>query len=295
MLTDWFEVHDERFRGLVLPNVHVEQLFSDGRWLEGPVYVPAGRYLLFSDIPNNRVLRWDETDGSVSVFLSPSNFANGHTLDREGRVLACEHFSRSVTRVEHDGRVTLIADSFEGKRLNSPNDIVVAADGAIWFTDPTYGISTEYEGARSPSETGSRNVYRVGTDGGIAAVATDFIQPNGLAFSPDGDILYLVDSGREPSALHAFEVVGGTQLGKRRLVSECSTGIYDGIRIDRDGHIWAGTAEGIHCLAPDGTLLGKIRLPETTANLCFGGIHRNRLFICATRSLFSVFVNTNGL
>ena len=295
MLTDWFEVHDERFRGLVLPNVHVEQLFSDGRWLEGPVYVPAGCYLLFSDIPNNRVLRWDETDGSVSVFLSPSNFANGHTLDREGRVLACEHFSRSVTRVEHDGRVTLIADSFEGKRLNSPNDIVVAADGAIWFTDPTYGISTEYEGARSPSETGARNVYRVGTDGGIAAVATDFIQPNGLAFSPDGDILYLVDSGREPSALHAFEVIGGTQLGKRRLVSECSTGIYDGIRIDRDGHIWAGTAEGIHCLAPDGTLLGKIRLPETTANLCFGGIHRNRLFICATRSLFSVFVNTNGL
>lgn len=295
MLTDWFEVHDERFRALVLPNVHVERLFSDGRWLEGPVYVPAGRYLLFSDIPNNRVLRWDETDNSISTFLSPSNFANGHTLDRQGRVLACEHFSRSVTRVEHDGTLTVIADRFEGKRLNSPNDLVVADDGAVWFTDPTYGISTEYEGSRSPSEIGSRNVYRVNPHGDIAAVYTDLIQPNGLAFSPGGDELYVVDSGCEPSALYAFSVVDGAVLGDRRLICECPAGIYDGIRIDRHGHIWAGTAEGIHCLAPDGSLLGKIRLPETAANLCFGGAHRNRLFICATRSLFSVFLNTNGL
>lgn len=295
MLTDWFEVHDERFRALALPNVHVETLFSGGRWLEGPVYVPAGRYLLFSDIPNNRVLRWDETDGSVSTFLSPSNFANGHTLDRQGRVLACEHLSRSVTRVEHDGTVTVIADSFQGRRLNSPNDVVVAEDGAVWFTDPTYGISTEYEGARSPSEIGSRNVYRVDAGGGIAAVLTDLVQPNGLAFCPGGKALYVVDSGCRPSALHAFEVVGGAALGARRLVSHCPDGTYDGIRVDRHGNIWAGTAAGVDCLAPDGTLLGRIRLPETTANVCFGGVHRNRLFMCATRSLFSVFLDTNGL
>lgn len=295
MLTDWFEVHDERFRALVLPNVHVERLFSEGRWLEGPVYVPAGRYLLFSDIPNNRVLRWDETDNSISTFASPSNFANGHTIDRQGRVLACEHLSRSVTRVEHDGTVTVVADGFEGKRLNSPNDLVVAEDGAVWFTDPTYGISTEYEGARSPSEIGSRNVYRVDPQGGIAAVSTDFVQPNGLAFSPDGKVLYVVDSGCEPSALHAFDVVDGRALGGRRLISECAAGIYDGIRIDRHGNIWAGAADGVHCLAPDGALLGKIRLPETTANICFGAAHRNRLFMCATRSLFSVYLNTSGL
>lgn len=293
MLTDWFEVHDERFRTLILPNVHVEKLFSDGRWLEGPVYVPAGRYLLFSDIPNNRVLRWDETDNSISTFLTPSNFANGHALDRQGRVLACEHLSRSVTRVEHDGTVTVIADNFQGKRLNSPNDLVVADDGAIWFTDPTYGISTEYEGSRTPSEIGSRNVYRVDPGRGIEAVSTDFVQPNGLAFSPGGNVLYVVDSGSEPSALYAFNVVDSVILD-RRLIAESSAGIYDGIRIDRYGHIWATTAEGVHCLAPDGTLLGRIRLPETTANLCFGGMHKNRLFICATRSLFSVFLNTNG-
>lgn len=295
MLTDWFDVIDPRFRALVLPNVHVEKLFGEGRWLEGPVYVPAGRYLLFSDIPNNRVLRWDETDGSISTFLAPSHYANGHTIDRAGRVLACEHFSRAVTRVEHDGSVTLIADRFRGKRLNSPNDLVVADDGAIWFTDPTYGISTEYEGARSPSEIGSQNVYRVGPDGGMAAVLDDLVQPNGLAFGQGGDVLYVVDSGRIPSALFAFDVAGGSELCNRRLISEYGAGIYDGIRLDRYGNIWAGTAEGVHCLAPDGTLLGRIRLPETAANLCFGGIHRNRMFICATRCLFSVFLNTTGL
>lgn len=295
MLTDWFEVQDPRFRALVLPNVHVETLFSGGRWLEGPVYVPAGRYLLFSDIPNNRVMRWDETDNAVSTFQSPSNFANGHSLDGQGRVLACEHLSRAVTRVEHDGTVSLLADRFEGKRLNSPNDVVVADDGAVWFTDPSYGISTEYEGSRSPSETGTRNVYRIGAGGDVVAVLRDLVQPNGLAFSPDQRVLYVVDSGSEPARLYGFDVLEGKSLANRRLVSECQAGIYDGIRIDRQGNIWAGTGEGIHCLAPDGTLLGKILLPETTANLCFGGRHKNRLFMCATRSLFAVYVNVTGV
>nr|WP_236777750.1 SMP-30/gluconolactonase/LRE family protein [Agrobacterium tumefaciens] len=291
-MTKWFEVHDERFESLVLPNVHVDTLFSEGRWLEGPVYVPAGRYLLFSDIPNNRVLRFDEVNGLVTPFLHAANFTNGHTLDPQGRVLSCEHLSRSVTRVEHDGSVTVIADAFEGKQLNSPNDVVVASNGAVWFTDPTYGIATEYEGGRIESEIGSRNVYRVATDGSIRAVLTDFVQPNGLAFSPDGRTLYVVDSGRKPAALYAFDVGGDNALANRRLLRECDVGIYDGIRLDRHGNIWAGVGDGVQCLSSDGTLLGRIVLPEAAANLCFGGPYRNRIFICATRSLFAVYVNT---
>jgi len=295
MLTKSFEVHDERFEKLVLPNVHVETLFSDGRWLEGPVYVPAGRYLLFSDIPNDRVLRWDETDGSVSTFLSPSRNANGHTLDREGRVVACEHLSRSVTRTEHDGSLTVIADRFQGKRLNSPNDVVVAADGAVWFTDPTYGIANDYEGERAESEIGSHNVYRVAPSGDVRAVLTDFVQPNGLAFSSSGAVLYVVDSGSKPGRIVAFDVVDGAGLARPRLVSECPCGVYDGLRIDRHGNIWAAAGDGVHCLAPDGRLLGKILLPEVAANVCFGGRHANRLFICATRSLHAVYLDTRGV
>jgi len=294
MLTKFFEVHDDRFEKLALPSVHVETLFSDGRWLEGPVYVPAGRYLLFSDIPNDRVLRWDETDGSVSTFLAPSRNANGHTLDREGRVVACEHFSRSVTRTEHDGSLTVIADRFQGKRLNSPNDVVVAADGAVWFTDPTYGIATDYEGERAESEIDSRNVYRVAPSGDMRAVLTDFVQPNGLAFSTDGAVLYVVDSGSKPGRIVAFDVVDGADLARPRLVAECPCGVYDGLRIDRQGNLWAAAGDGVHCLAPDGRLLGKILLPEVAANVCFGGSRRNRLFICATRSLHAVYLNTTG-
>ena len=294
MLTKWFEVHDPRFKALVLPNVHVDTLFSDGRWLEGPVYVPAGRYLLFSDIPNNRVMRYDETDGSISTFRQPSNFTNGHTLDRQGRVIACEHFSRSVTRVEHDGSVSVVASAYEGKRLNSPNDVIEAKDGSIWFTDPTYGISTEYEGARIESEIGSRNVYRVGASGRVSAVLTDFIQPNGLALSPDESILYVVDSGCEPARIDAFDVASDGSLRNQRLIRDCDIGIYDGIRIDRSGNVWAGAGDGVHCLASDGTLLGKILLPEATANICFGGNQRNRLFMCSTRTLYSVYLNVTS-
>jgi gluconolactonase len=294
MITDWFEICDPRFEALILHNVHVDTLFSSARWLEGPVYVPAARHLLFSDIPNNRVLRYNECDDSVSVFLAPSNYANGHTLDRDGRVLACEHLSRRVTRTEHDGGLTILADTFGGMRLNSPNDIVESSDGAIWFTDPTYGIATEYEGARIESEIGSSNVYRIAADGAITAVITDLVQPNGLAFSPDEKLLYVADSGAKPARLYVYDLGPDGALGGRRLISECEQGVYDGFRIDSRGHIWTSADTDVHCLAPDGALLGKIHFPETVANVCFGGPNSNRLYVCATRSLFAVYLDVTG-
>lgn len=285
MITPWFEVLDDRFAALILPNVHVDLLFDQGRWLEGPVYVPAARHLLFSDIPNNRVLRWCEESGAVSPFQAPCDYANGHALDGQGRVLACEHQSRRVTRREHDGRLTVIADRYQGKRLNSPNDLVVTRDGAIWFTDPTYGIATPYEGGLAASEIGARNVYRVAPDGTITAEITGLDQPNGLAFSADEKTLYVADSGSRPSRLMAYP--GG-------LLREARRGIYDGFRLDSRGNIWMGAEEGVECIAPDGTLLGLIRLPEVAANLCFGGPARNRLFICATRALYAVYLNVTA-
>jgi gluconolactonase len=196
MLTDWFEPHDQRFHAHVLPNVHVEKPWTGGRWPEGPVYVAAGLYVLFSDIPNDRVMRWDETDGSVSIFAHSCGFHNGHTLDSEGRVLACEHAGRRISRWEYDGSTTTIASNFDGRRLNSPNDFVVKSDGSIWFTDPTYGIDTNCEGHQAPSEIGASNVYRIDpTTGAMTVVAADFVQPNGLAFNEDETSLYVVDSG----------------------------------------------------------------------------------------------------
>lgn len=294
MITHWFESFDDRFGPLILPNVHVETLFDGGRWLEGPVYVPASRHLLFSDIPNDRVLRWCEETGAVSAFQAPSHFANGHTLDPQGRVLACEHQTRRVTRREHDGSLTVIADAFEGQPLNSPNDLVVAPDGAVWFTDPTYGISTEYEGARTDSAQGANRVYRAAPDGSITALIGNLTQPNGLAFSPDGQILYVADSGSSPSRLMAYAVGRGGSLGEGHLIRVAYKGIYDGFRVDRLGNIWMGTEEGVDCIAPDGTLIGRIRLPEVAANVCFGGPASNRLFICATRTLFSVYLNVTA-
>lgn len=293
MYTQWFEVADPRFEALILPNVHVDLLFDGGRWLEGPVHVPAARHVLFSDIPNNRLMRYDECDGSVSVFESPSAFKNGNTLDRLGRVVSCEHQTRRVTRREHDGSLTVLADAFEGRRLNSPNDVVAASDGSVWFTDPTYGISTEYEGGRFESEIGSRNVYRIDPSGSIAAVVTDLVQPNGLAFSLDEKTLYIADSGSKPSRLLAYDAVDG-RAENPRLLSESEAGIYDGFRIDRHGNIWTSAADGVHCLDADGRLLGKIRVPETVANVAFGGLAGNRLYICATRKLFAVYLNTTG-
>ncbi|SHG01453.1 gluconolactonase [Kaistia soli DSM 19436] len=294
MITHWFDIRDERFGALVLPNVHVDVLYEGGRWLEGPVYVPAARHLLFSDVPNDRVLRFDEVTGAVTLFQSPSFFTNGHTLDPAGRVLACEHQNRRVARFEHDGSVTTVADSHDGHRLNSPNDVIVARDGTVWFTDPTYGIATEYEGARIASEIGSNNVYRVGPDGRAEAMITDLVQPNGLALSPDESILYVADSGSRPSRLLAYPLAADGRLGPPRLLREAEAGIYDGFRIDRHGNIWTSAEDGVHCLAADGTLLGRIVLPEVAANVEFGGRFRNRLFICATQRLYAVYLNTTA-
>jgi len=293
--TEWFEIIDPRFKKLILPNAHVEQLYDGGRWLEGPVYVPAARHLLFSDIPNNRVLRYNESDGSVSTFTAPSNFANGHTLDPQGRVLACEHLTRRVTRTEHNGTTTVLADQFEGKRLNSPNDVVVSSRDEVWFTDPTYGISTEYEGSRTDSEIASNNVYRRAIDGTLTAVVTDLVQPNGLAFSNDERTLYVVDSGSTPARLMAYDLGADGMPVAQRLLRECEVGIYDGFRLDWQGNIWTSAGDGVHCLSAQGELLGKIRLPETVSNVCFGGAVLNRLYITATRKLYAAFLNTKAV
>jgi gluconolactonase len=300
MLSASFEVHDERFLRLVIDNVQVERLWTGARWCEGPVYVPAGRYLLFSDIPNDRVMRWDETSGSVDVFQQGCGYHNGHTLDPQGRVIACEHGGRRVTRVEHDGSTTVLASHFEGRRFNSPNDVVVASDGGIWFTDPTYGIDSDYEGHAAASEIGTSQLYRIDPRrGDIEAIGTDFVQPNGVAFSPDEQGLYVVDSGFShgitgPRHIRAFEVRDGRHLGRSHVLASCDEGIYDGLRVDVLGNLWVGAGDGVRCLSPEGELLGRIRLPETASNIVFGGAKRNRLFICATQSLYSVYLKVSG-
>jgi len=300
MLSANFEVHDERFLSLVIDNVHVERLWSGARWCEGPVYVPAGRYLLFSDIPNDRLMRWDETTGSVDVFQQGCGYQNGHTLDAQGRVISCEHGGRRVVRGEPDGSTTVLAAHFRGQRFNSPNDVIVAADGGIWFTDPTYGIDSDYEGHASPSDIGASHLYRIDpAHGGVEAVGTDFVQPNGLAFSPDGRLLYVVDSGFShgsagPRHIRAFEMVEGRHLGPSRVLATCDIGIFDGLRVDALGNLWVGAGDGVRCLSPEGVLLGCIRLPETASNVAFGGAKGNRLFICATQTLYSVYLKVSG-
>jgi len=300
MLTEAFEVHDERFSSLVLGNVHLEKLWTGCRWAEGPAYFPAGRYLVWSDIPNNRLMRYDETDGSVSVFLQPSNNQNGHTVDREGRLVSCEHQGRCVSRIEHDGSRTVLASHYEGKRLNSPNDVVVKSDGTIWFTDPTYGIDSEYEGDAAPSEIGASYVYRLDPEtGGLTTVATDFVKPNGLAFSPDERLLYIVDTGAThvkdgPRHIRRFTVGADNTLSGGEVFATCDYGLFDGLRLDVEGNIWTSAGDGVHCYAPDGKLIGKIKVPEVVANVCFGGPKRNRLFICGTTSLYAVYLRVQG-
>lgn len=301
MLTADFEVRDARFRALVLGNVHVERLHTGCRWTEGPAYFPAGRYLVFSDIPNERMMRFDETDGSVSVFRQPSAFSNGNTCDPQGRLVTCEHGGRRVTRTEHDGSITVLADAFEGKRLNSPNDVVVRSDGSVWFTDPTYGIDSDYEGRAAASEIGASHVYRIAPDGTVSAVATDFVKPNGLAFSPDERMLYVADTGAThvpdgPRHIRRFAVSeDGARLIGGDVFATCELGLFDGFRFDRAGNLWTSAGDGVHVYAPDGALIGKIRIPEVVANLCFGGPRRNRLYICGTTSLYAVYVRTTGV
>jgi len=300
MLTDCFEVRDKRFTRYALANAHIDILYSGTRWAEGPAYFPAGRYLLWSDIPNDRLLRWDETDGSVSDFRAPCGNHNGHTVDREGRLVNCEHLQRRVSRVEHDGSLTVLASHYDGKRLNSPNDVVVKSDGSIWFTDPTYGIDSDYEGDRAPSEIGASHVYRIDPhNGAVEAVATDFVKPNGLAFSPDESLLYIADTGAThvedgPRHIRAFRVEEGRRLSGGAVLAVCEIGLFDGFRVDVHGNIWTSAGDGVHCLSEDGTLIGKILTGEAVANVEFGGIKRNRLFICATTTLQAVYLNTRA-
>nr|MBP9174794.1 SMP-30/gluconolactonase/LRE family protein [Hyphomicrobiales bacterium] len=270
-----FEAIDPRFNECLTGHGRVERLWTGARWAEGPAWFAAGRYLVFSDIPNNRMMRYDETDGSMSVFRSPAHNSNGNTVDRQGRLVTCEHQARRVTRTEHNGSITVIADAFDGKRLNSPNDVVVKSDGSIWFTDPPYGHLTDYEGDRGSSEIGNANVYRVDpASGKVAAVCTDFDKPNGLAFSPDEKFLYIADTGASHKAggnkhIRLFEIAANGQgLGKSKVFADCTAGLFDGFRLDREGRIWTSAGDGVHCYLPDGTLIGKIVIPELVANVC---------------------------
>ena len=300
MLMPEFEVIDPRFKKYVMPNVHMETLFTGTRWAEGPVYFPAGRYLLWSDIPNDRLMRFDEVSGAVSEFEKGCGFHNGHTMDPQGRLVSCEHQGRRVSRVEVDGSVTTLASRYQGNRLNSPNDVVVKSDGSIWFTDPTYGIDSEYEGDRADSEIGASNVYRIDPQSGeVSAVATDFVKPNGLAFSPDEKLLYIADTGAThvengPRHIRVFDVAADGSLSGGAVYAESTNGLFDGFRVDLDGNVWTSAGDGVHCYAPDGDLIGKILTGEVVANVEFGGLKRNRLFICATTTLRAVYLNTQG-
>jgi gluconolactonase len=296
-----YQVIEPEFSRLFVRTARVDRLYDGCRWAEGAAYFPAGRYLIWSDIPNNRMLRWDETDGSVSVFRAPAGNSNGNTIDREGRLVTCEHSGRRVSRTEHDGRIVAIADRYEGKRFNSPNDVVVKSDGSIWFTDPTYGIDSDYEGDKSPSEIGASNVYCIdGKTGAIRIVADDFSKPNGLAFSPDEKILYIADSGishrpEGPHHIRAFDVSDDGRLVNDRVFATCTARRFDGFRVDEAGRLWSACDDGIHCHTPDGRLIGKILLPEVAANVVFGGPKRNRLFMCATSSIYAVYLTINGV
>ncbi|WP_455873932.1 SMP-30/gluconolactonase/LRE family protein [Rhizobium yanglingense] len=293
-----YDIRDDRFRSLIAGSARLEELYSGCRWAEGPVWFSDLNCLIWSDIPNERMLRW-VPDGGVSVFRSPSNYVNGNTRDRQGRLISCEHGGRRVTRTEPDGKITVLADSYQGKRLNSPNDVVVASDGSIWFTDPSYGIKSDYEGHKSEPEQETRNVYRIDAQSGVVeAVVTDFIQPNGLAFTSDEKQLYIADSGSAdhdvPRHIRAFDVIDGKKLANSRYFCSLDNGIPDGFRFDTSGNLWSSAADGVHCFAPDGTLLGKIKVPQTVSNVTFGGQKKNRLFITATQSLYSIYTATNG-
>ncbi len=290
---------DASFARLRLPLAKVERLFTGTRWAEGPVWFGDARCLLWSDVPGNCMLRWDEETGAVSAYRKPSNYANGNTRDRQGRLVTCEHGGRRVSRTELDGRVVTLADSFEKKRLNSPNDVVCKSDGSIWFTDPSFGILGWYEGAKAEPELPT-HVYR--WDGELSVVAEGINQPNGLAFSPDESILYIVESRSVPRKILAYDVVERKALRNRRVLIDAGPqGTPDGFRLDTQGNLWCGWGmgaeglDGVHVFNPEGKLIGRIDLPERCANLCFGGLHRNRLFMAASTSLYALYVNAQGV
>jgi gluconolactonase len=297
------QVVDESFARYRLNLAKVERLATGFRWAEGPVWFGDVRSLFWSDIPNNRIMRWDEETGAVSVFRKPSNFANGNTRDRQGRLVTCEHGGRRVCRTEHDGTITALAERHDGKRLNSPNDVVVKSDGSVWFTDPPFGLLGYYEGYKAEPELPITCVYRVdGATGALSVVADDVNGPNGLAFAPDESKLYVVESRATPRTIVSYDVVGGTRLtSKRKVIDAGPKGTPDGFRVDVDGNVWCGWGigeaglDGVHVFNADGKLIGRIDLPERCANVCFGGLYRNRLFMAASTSVYALYVNTQGV
>lgn len=292
------ETHDERFRALVHKTSQLEQLATGFVWTEGPVWFGDHQCLLFSDIPNRRIMRWHD-QGGIGVFRENSGFNNGNTRDRQGRLIGCRHGHRDVVRTEADGSLTVLASHYGGKRLNSPNDVVVSSDGIVWFTDPTYGILSSFEGYESPPEQAAHHVFRLDPEtGALEPVISDFTQPNGLVFSPDESLLYVAESGSShdpdvPSVIRKFDMSGGRPVDAG-VFATIDSGLPDGMRVDVLGNLWSSARDGVHCFAPDGTLLGKIRVPETVSNLAFGGVDGQRMYITATTSLYRVFVNVKG-
>ena len=293
-----FEIHDDRFRAMVLPNALLETLGEGYGWLEGPVWFADHDCLYFSDVPNDRILRWSEGCG-VSVFREPSGFANGHARDRQGRLLGCSHHDRCITRTELDGARTVLASHYRGKRLNSPNDIVCKSDGSIWFTDPPYGINTDYEGGKQSSELPPA-LYRLDpATAELRIVANDFDGPNGLAFSPDERLLYVSESGRQFDAkprqyIRRFSVEGDGRLSDGERFYKVEPGFADGFRLDEEGNIWSSAADGVHCISPEGKLLGTVLTQSVVSNVAFGGRNRSRLFICASQRLLAIYTNVRG-
>lgn len=292
-------VLDSRFEHYRLPHAKVERLGTGMRWAEGPAWFGDGRYALLTDLPNDRIMRWDEVTGAMSTFRQPSNQANGMTRDRQGRLIVCEHGGRRVTRTEYDGSITVLADSYAGKPLNSPNDVVVRSDDSVWFTDPPFGLVSDYMGQQGTPSLPA-NLYRIDSTGTVQCIAADLEGPNGLAFSPTEKTLYLVESRARPRRIVAYDVDRLGEVSNRRVLIDAGEGLPDGLRIDVDGNLWCGwgapdaALDGVRVFAPDGTAIGHIELPERCANLCFGGPRNNRLLMASTTSLYSLFVNTRG-